>query len=196
METRCKERPKRRKGKNAFKPKIFWNVQDIFIDVENDVQGVTLRRRIEVHWRNKQNWHGPCYKIKDEKTATYAAHTTRVYCGCQRCGAAVVPSSFLRDPSARLGDESLSEIQSQLSLLNWILCFAYLVFSSLELVEDGLRFRSDVEFWRIVHQEDDVSSVNEPLAGIVEGEHPLDLFSDLQDAGNLDNVDLRAHQLT
>lgn len=54
---------------------------------------------------------------------------------------------------------------------------SHLVFSSLELVQNGFRFWSDIELGWIVHQEDNVSTVNEPLASIVEGEVLRDLFA-------------------
>lgn len=48
--------------------------------------------------------------------------------------------------------------------------YVYLIFSTLELVQDSLRFGSDIQFSGVIHQENDVCSVDEPLARVIEGE--------------------------
>lgn len=51
-------------------------------------------------------------------------------------------------------------------------------------------FEAGVEFSGVVHDEDYVSSVDEPLDDVVERIGAVHLFANLQNAGHLDNVHL------
>lgn len=66
---------------------------------------------------------------------------------------------------------------------------------ALELVENGLSLGTDVQLGRVVHEEDDVSPVNEPLAGIVEGEHARHLLPHFQDTGDFYDIHLRRNMV-
>lgn len=63
-----------------------------------------------------------------------------------------------------------------------------LIFTSLKLVQDRFSLWSDIQFWRIVNKEDDVSTINEPLTGVIEGEISRDLLSHFQNTRNLNNI--------
>jgi ABC-type uncharacterized transport system ATPase subunit len=67
---------------------------------------------------------------------------------------------------------------------------SHLIFSSLQLIQNGLSLWSDIQLGWVVHQKDNVGAVDEPLAGVVEREQAGHLFTYLQDSGNFDDVDL------
>ena len=59
-------------------------------------------------------------------------------------------------------------------------------FPTLELVEQRLGLRPDVQLGVVVDEEDEVGVVDEPLGGVVEGVFPVALVAPrLQDAGDL-----------
>jgi hypothetical protein len=58
------------------------------------------------------------------------------------------------------------------------------------LIQNGLRLWSYVELGRVVDEEENVGSINEPLAGIIEGERALNLFPNFQNPWNFYQVDL------
>ena len=59
-------------------------------------------------------------------------------------------------------------------------------FPTLELVEQRLGLRPDVQLGVVVDEEDEVGVVDEPLGGVVEGVFPVSLVATgLQDAGDL-----------
>lgn len=66
-----------------------------------------------------------------------------------------------------------------------------LILASLELVEDGLVLQARVEFGRVVDDEDDVGSVDEPLDDIVERVGSVYLLPHFQYARHLDYVYLQ-----
>ena len=72
----------------------------------------------------------------------------------------------------------------------------YLSLAALELVKESFVLETGVEFRRIVHDEDDVSSVNEPLDDIIERIGTIDLLADLENARDFDNVYLSDHSVT
>lgn len=91
-----------------------------------------------------------------------------------------VPNEGALDTQQLLGLDQVSLVQQD----------ARLVLASLQLVQNGLGLWSHVQLGWVVDQEDNVRSVDEPLASIVEGEHTGHLFAHLQDSGNLHNVHL------
>ena len=63
---------------------------------------------------------------------------------------------------------------------------SHLGFPTLELVEQRLGLRPDVQLGVVVDEEDEVGVVDEPLGGVVEGVLPVALVAPgLQDAGDL-----------
>lgn len=56
---------------------------------------------------------------------------------------------------------------------------ARLVLAPLQLVENGLRLGAHIQLGRVVDQEDDVRPIDEPLAGVVEGEDAGHLLAHL-----------------
>jgi len=56
---------------------------------------------------------------------------------------------------------------------------ARLVLTPLQLVENGLRLGTHIQLGRVVDQKDDVRPIDEPLAGVVEGEDSGHLLAHL-----------------
>ena len=62
--------------------------------------------------------------------------------------------------------------------------------ASLELVKESFVFKACVEFGRIVDDEDNVSSVDEPLNNIIEWIRAIDLFAYFQNARHFNDIAL------
>lgn len=69
--------------------------------------------------------------------------------------------------------------------------FSHLVLASLQLIENSFSFRSDVQFRRIIDQENNIGAVDKPLTRVVEWEESLNLLSNFQNSRNFHNVHLR-----
>ena len=73
----------------------------------------------------------------------------------------------------------------------------YLALPALELVQQGLGLGADVELGVVVHEDDEVRVVDEPLARVVEGVAAVDLAdgAGLQHSGDLGEGGLQSDVL-